>query len=260
MRLIPTLHFNTMNFYERYLKGETISVYRDINKLNYNTLSSEQKKEIEKVLSETFERVAFNLKIIYEELLNIDYLFKTECKYNFEKPLHKPLENTESLIEKLDFSVSPFGFVPLSLKYFYRIVGGVNFVWDFETNEKLMWHMADPIQIFSLDSIVEEVTNEYWKEYIEQYVNDEDFGCAFLDLSADDLHKDNISGGQPYAMEITKYQSVDARFMNEPNETTFINYLRICFENCGFSGIKRPDIHNEYEEFFNKVKPQLRKI
>ncbi|MBO0593951.1 hypothetical protein I2486_21335 [Cellulophaga sp. E16_2] len=248
-----------MNYHERYLGGETISVYKEIENLDFSTLNSNDKKDIDKVLTETFERVDFNLKIIYNELIAIGYLFKTEHKFNFEKPLHKPLENTESLIKKLDIAVSPFGLVPLSLKYFYRIVGGVNFVWDFETNEKFMWDMADPIQVASLDSIAEEVTTKYWKEDIQQYVDDEEFGCAFLDLSADDLHKDNASGGQPYSLKITRKQTIDGRFMNEPNDTTFISYLRICFDNCGFPGI-RTDSNNEYQGFFNKVKPQLKKI
>jgi len=249
-----------MNLYERYLNGETKAVYDDISKLGSNAFNNSHRKEVEKVMQETFERVLFNLKIIYKELVNIGYLFKTDFEFNYEKPLHSPLKNTESLIERLDLAVKDFGFVPLSLKYFYRIVGGVNFVWDFETNKKFMWDMADPIQVSSLDSIVEEVTTEYWKEDIQQYVDDEDFACAFLDLSADDLHKDNVSGGQPYAIEITREPTIDSKFMNEPNETTFINYLRICFENCGFSGITRSDTNNNYQAFFDKVKPQLKKI
>ncbi|MFD2564687.1 hypothetical protein [Aquimarina rubra] len=249
-----------MNLYERYLNGETKAVYDDIYKLGSKAFDDLHKKEVEKVMKETFDRVLFNLNIIYNELINIGYLFKKDFEFNFEKPLHTPLENTEPLIKKLELAVKDFGFIPLSLKYFYRIVGGVNFVWDFETNEEFMWNMSDPIQVSSLDSLVEEVTSKYWKEDIQQYVNDENFGCAFLNISADDLHKDNVSGGQPYAIEITREPSVDARFMNEPNETTFINYLRICFENCGFPGITRPNTNNEYQAFFNKVKPQLKQI
>lgn len=249
-----------MSLYERYINGETKAVYDDINKLCFKSLNDFERNDIEKVIEETFERVSYNLSIIYRELINIGYQFKKECKFNFEKPIHPPLENTEPLIKQLELTVKDFGFIPLSLKYFYRIVGGVNFVWDFETNDEFMWEMADPIQVASIDSIVEEVTSEYWKEDIQQYVDDEDFGCAFLDISADDLHKDNVSGGQPYAIKITKEPTVDSRFMNEPNDTTFINYLRICFENCGFPGISRPDTNNDYQAFFNRVKPQLKKI
>ena len=94
----------------------------------------------------------------------------------------------------------------------------------------------------------------------QQYVDDEYFGCAFLNLSADDLHKDNTSGGEPYAIEITKEQTIDARFMNEANETTFINYLRICFDHCGFPGMIGTNINDDFKDFHDKVKPQLLKI
>jgi len=233
-----------MNLYQRYLNGETKAVYDDIYTLGSKAFDDIYRREVEKVMEETFKRVGFNLTIIYNELMNLGYLFKSDFKFNFEKPLHPPLENTEALLEKLELAVKDFGFVPLSLKYFYQLVGGVNFTWDFETNKKLMWDMADPIQVSSLDSLVEVVTNKYWKEDMQQYLDDSDFGCAFLEISADDLHKDNVSGGQPYTVEITRQPAVDARLMNEPNGTTFINYLRICFENCGFPGITRPDTTN----------------
>lgn len=216
--------------------------------------------DVEKVLTETFERVAHNLDIIYSELKSINYLFKSEPEYNFERPLHKPLPDTKILLEKLDNVVRPYGFVPLSLKFFYKIVGGVNFVWDYEKNGDIMWEMADPIQISSLDAVVGEVTDDYWQEYIQEYVDHEIFGNAFLNLAADSLHKDNISGGPAYAMQITNEPSIDGNFMNEPNETTFINYLRICFEYCGFPGLTADVINNDYEVFFDKVKPQLKLI
>jgi len=249
-----------MTLYDRYLNGQTKQVYQDIYELGENAFSAPYFSDIEKVLNETFLRVDYNLNIIYNELKQINYLFKTDPTYNFEKPLHKPLSNTEFLLEQLDEAVKPFGYVPLSLKFFYKIVGGVNLVWDYDTNEDLLWNMADPIQIASLDAVVETVTEEWWKDEIQQYADDEEFGVAFLELSADDLHKDNVSGGQAYALQITERPSIDSKFMNEPNNTTFIDYLRICFENCGFPGITRPDMQNKYQDFFDQVKPQLKPI
>ncbi len=249
-----------MNFYKRYLKGETITVYNEIDKLDYDALSIRQKEDIHNVLIETFERVSFNLNVIYKALLDIHYLFKTEVKFNFQKPIHSPLKNTDLLLEQLNIAVKPFGYVPLSLQYFYKIVGGVNFIWDFETNENFMWNMADPIQIYSLDSVVEVVTGQYWKEEIQEYIEDKNFGYAFIELSPDDLHKDNVSGGSPYAIKINRKQKVDAEFINEPNETSFINYLRICFEHCGFMGLEKLNGNDEYDDFVNKVNPQLKKI
>ncbi len=249
-----------MNLHDRYLNGEYKAVYNDIYKLKDQALNIEYKKEVEQVLIETFERVAFNLQIIYRELLNIGYAFNLDATVNFEKAIHKPLKDTELLLGQLDLAVQPFGFVPLSLKYFYRIVGGVNFVWNFEAKKQLMWDMADPIQVASLDSLVDEVMHEYWKEDIQLYVDDVNFGCAFLYLSADEFHKDNVSGGEAYAIEITKEKSIDARFMNEANQTTFVDYLRICFENCGFPGMSKETDDKNYQMFVDKIKPQLKMI
>ncbi|WP_205942934.1 hypothetical protein [Pedobacter frigidisoli] len=138
-----------MTFYERYINGNTEEVYQEIYALKQDAFLPENLPEIEKVLTETFKRVAYNLDIIYKELKVFGYLFKPEPIYNFDKPLHKPLPDTAILLEKLDHAVKPFGYVPLSMKFFYRIVGGVNFVWDYETNEDFMWDMADPIQVAS---------------------------------------------------------------------------------------------------------------
>jgi hypothetical protein len=249
-----------MTLYERYLDGQTKQVYEKISQLGEEAFSVAYFTDMEKVLSETFQRVAYNLHVIYEELKQRNYLFKTDPQYNFEKPLHSPLPDTDFLLKQLDRAVKPFGYIPLSLKYFYKIVGGVNFVWDYDINENFLWNMADPIQIASLDNVIETVTDEYWKEKMQEYLDDEEFGVAFLELSADDLHKDNVSGGPPYSLQLTKRPSIDSKFLNEHNETTFINYLRICFENCGFPGIAKPHLQNDYKKFFDRVKPLLKSI
>jgi hypothetical protein len=159
-----------MTLYDRYLNGQTEQVYQEIYALGQDAFLPDYLTDIEKVLTETFQRVSYNLDIIYKELKEIKYLFKTNPVNNYEKPLHKPLPDTGFLIQQLDNAVKSFGYFPLSLKYFYKIVGGVNFVWDYETNEDFMWDMADPIQIASLDAVVETVTHKYWEEDIQQYV------------------------------------------------------------------------------------------
>ena len=239
-----------MTLYEQYKSGKTREVFTEIQKLGQDAFLPEKFEEVEAVLVETFERVAYNLEIIYSELKNINYVF-------FDRPYHKPLPNTDKLLNKLDRAVKDFGFVPLSLKYFYKIVGGVDFAWNYNKESIIPWEAADPIQISSLDEIVSYVTGKYWKENIQDYVDDETFGFAFLELAADDLHKDNISGGSPYSLKIGKTPTIDNDFENEPHNTTFIDYLRICFDYCGFSG--NPD-NESYREFVEKVKPKLKQI
>jgi hypothetical protein len=247
-----------MTLYERYINGQTEKVYEDIFALNEDAFSITHLPDIEKVLTETFERVSYNIDIIYSELKNIDYLFKKDCKYNFQRPVVKPLTNTDELLVKLDSVVKPFGFIPLSLKMFYKIVGSCNFGWDYETNEDIIWPCADPLQIISLDDLVSEVTNEDNLSYMTDGYEKERY--TSLQLAADYLHKDNISGGPPYSLLITKDRSVDGLFLNEEHNTSFINYLRICFENCGFSRISDSGYDNDNQSFFSKVKPQLKSI
>ena len=66
-----------MTLYDRYISGETETVYEDIYKLGGDAFDENNFADIEKVLTVTFERVAYNLDIIYKELTNINYLFKT---------------------------------------------------------------------------------------------------------------------------------------------------------------------------------------
>ena len=247
-----------MTLYERYINGQTEQVYKDIYALGQDAFLPENLPDIENVLRETFQRVAYNLDIIYSELKNIDYVFKTKFEYNFQRPLVKPLANTEELLLKLENAVQPFGFVPLSLKMFYRIVGACNFAWDYDTNEEYIWQYADPIQIGCLDDVVSEVSNEGYLIGLREYYAEN--GFVSLQLAADYFHKDNTSGGPAYSLKITETQSIDAEFLNEEHDTTFINYLRICFDNCGFSRITNPESNNNYQAFFDKVKPQLKPI
>jgi hypothetical protein len=247
-----------MTLYDRYLSGEIETVYEDIYKLGEDAFLETNFADIEKVLTETFERVAYNLDIIYKELTTINYLFKADFEFNFECPLIKPLADTDNLLARLDKSVGQFGFVPFSLKMFYKIVGACNFGWDYETNEDFIWQCADPIQITSLDDLISEVTDEDNLENLKEYYEDE--GFVSLQLSADYLHKDNISGGQPYSLQLTSTPSIDGQLLNEEHNTTFINYLRICFDNCGFSRITKPENNNNYQSFFEKVRPQLKRI
>ncbi|WP_207420063.1 hypothetical protein [Desertivirga brevis] len=247
-----------MSFIDRYNKGETIGVYSEILSLGQQAFSEQYYMDVEAVVTEIMNRAGFNLGIIHNALRKRNYNFKKDSQNNFEKPLIEPLKNATELLCELEKVVDPFGSIPLSLKLFYQVVGSCSFEWDYKTNKDNPWEGADPIQITSLDSLVEQVTDEYWSEEIRG--NKEEYGVPFLELSADYLHKDNISGGEAYSIEITPIKTVDSRFLFEENGTSFINYLRIIFENCGFGRtahlVGRPD----FDSYFKEVSPKLKRI
>lgn len=251
-----------MTLLERYKSGETIEVYNEIYKLGEKAFEKDKFQEIEAVLVETMERVKYNLEIIHDALININYLLKSEYECTSDYPIAKPLKNIDKLLNKLDKLVKPFGYVPLSVKTFFKIAGSCNFVWNYETNDNLTWEYADPIQINAIDDIIEEMINGEWTDMMRENLEDEDFEnqSAYIEFSADYYHKDNASGGRPYAIEITTKPSIDSQVLFEEHQTTFINYLRLCFDNCGFLRIKETGYNNDFEKFFDLVKPRLKEI
>jgi hypothetical protein len=238
-----------MNLLERYLQGDTLSVYEEIEKLGGDAFKPEFYPIVEAVLTETFSRVSKNLEIIHAELTKINYCFNKQTNYDFEHPILKPLPNVERLLAKMDAAVKRVGYVPLSLKLFYKIVGSCNFAWDYDENPEIPWEGADPIQIAPISDLLSE---------LEGFEDDDDF--RELCVSADYFHKDNISGGPPYSIEITKKPQIDSNFLNEEHNTTFINYLRLTMEGCGFSRTGEISDKNDFIVFSRKVGPMLNKI
>lgn len=59
-----------------------------------------------------------------------------------------------------------------------------------------------------------------------------------LSLSPDDCHKYGISGSGPYSIKVP-CRAFDTMLLYEEHETTFVNYLRICFQWAGFPGLER---------------------
>lgn len=91
------------------------------------------------------------------------------------------------------------------------------------------------------DPLVVQPYFDEWEEAAE-YAGEE---CSptELSLAPDDLHKANISGGDPYGMKIPD-PAADAIFTDR-NRLLFVDYLRLAFQWGGFPGwaghSKRPD-------------------
>ena len=249
-----------MDLYEKYMDGETELTCKELLELEDQIYDTKVFFEVDKVLTEIFSRVAYNSEIIFKELKDIHYCFWSDSELNRSFPIRKPPPNSNNFLTKVEFEVKQFGHIPLSLSYFYSIVGSLNFTWNYEKKEEVKWPGIDPLQIIAIDDLYDQVTNKYWKEEMLDYLKDEDYNSAILELSGDYLHKDNISGGPPYSIKITKKPSIDSLILNLPDKLGFIDYLRICFENCGFYRVNGLNSNPEFIKFVDKVKPNLKKI
>jgi len=239
-----------MNLLEKYLNGDTILVYNEIERMGERAFEKDNLQEVNAVLRETMNRVAFNLEVIYGALKEVNYCFNKNPRYDFEYPLLKPKEGVGSLIARLEKIIGGYGYVPLSLKMFYEIVGSCNFTWDYDEIPHIPWEGADPIQIRPITDLLSEAEG----------LDPDDDEPMGLPVSADYYHKDNISGGPPYSIELTPQPQIDSQLINEENDTTFIKYLRITLGCCGFS---RPDAAThlpDFIQYLDKVGPLLKPI
>jgi len=233
-----------MSFIERYLKGDTERVYAEIYQLKEDAFDPLIFPDVNLVLQETFKRVAFNLGIIHEELIIAKYLFYQDTGYDWQKPLLKPPTDTDNLLLVLKSRVKNVGYIPLSLEYFYKMVGSCNLCWDYKKNSEIPWEGADPLDIPPLKDLLEMVYDEYDNDDIL--------------LSGDDLQKDNVSGGC-YNLELVKSPAIDSVLFHSNWNIPFIEYLRITFDNCGFSMADQCN-YESLNLFCKKVKPKLRSI
>jgi hypothetical protein len=238
-----------MNLLDRYLQDDGLKIYKEIEHMGPEALGKGNAEMVEAVIRETMTRVAYNLGIIYSGLVAENYCFQKTIRFDFEYPLLEPLPNVKDLIWKLEKKVKKFGCVPMSLKLFYEIVGSCNLAWDYTTSEQIPWEGADPLQISPITNQLQEIED---KEF-----EDDDPG---LPVSADYLHKDNISGGPAYQVELTVKPQSDSRFLNEEHDTTFVNYLRIVMDGCGFSRTGSVRHLDSYIQFSKKIKPLLKPI
>jgi hypothetical protein len=238
-----------MQLLERYLKGETESVYEDIYNLGSGALNPEIFPEVEFILIETFRRVRYNLEIIYKELLLENYLFTSPVEFDWQKPLTGPDPNTEKLLLEIKNKLGNNGDIPISLKHFYRQVGSCNFCWDYKTNDDIPWEYADPIDIPPLRNLI---------EMVDGYEGDYDFDEEGILISGDYYTKDNVSGSA-YSIQITNSPKVDSLIMHEEWDIPFIEYLRTTFKNCGFSMADRLD-YETLNSFCERVRPKLQQI
>lgn len=140
-----------------------------------------------------------------------------------------PNAKTAALLKKLEKAAG--GPMPISLRAWYEQVGGVSLNGSHSVinprESKEPSYAADPLMVAPPQDLIEMLEME----------EDED-GEIRLWIAPDDLHKANVSGGDPYSIAIPNARA-DALFEDEWHHTTFVKYLRIAFQWGGFPGWQR---------------------
>lgn len=230
-----------MNLFKRYNLGEQETVWQEIYGYNSN-LVQENYDDIILVLNETMCRIEYNLNFIKKHL---EYRYG----YKFSDTKEKEID-----IKKLEKKVLNWGFIPLSLIFFYKHIGSIDLSQKKEAENKI--YLGDPLYIESIDGVFELLDDGSWEEAMEEKMEDEPYS---LIISPDLFHKENLSGGQSYSIELTPAKKIDSFILNTKyGNLYFIEYLRLCFLYGGFPNfLEFNKDENSYLEF---MRANLKKI
>ena len=146
--------------------------------------------------------------------------------------LNLPSTHIHNLLKELEDDI---GTIPLSLYAWYEMVGSVNFIGDIpeswlkylqgnqpQITKQSIWKL-DPLFVDSFENIIAEIRNIRPSKAIA------------IRIAPDKFTKNASSGGSDYAVAIPDGHA-DALLLGEEHHTTFVNYLRICFQWGGFPG------------------------
>ncbi|MFL5386100.1 MAG: hypothetical protein ACJ8GN_26595 [Longimicrobiaceae bacterium] len=220
-----------MDSLERYLNGEHERVWSEFQALGPAVRNEPHLSAARAVGAETMRRVRRNCEMLVDRLRAAGYVFGIypdgSDGYYSEGPLVAPSDATRAALARLEARVGP---LPLSLVAFWEEVGLVDLV-----GMRRSWpERLDPLVVGGPAEVLAELDD--WEE--DQ--GDEDEPEPFEGgLAPDDLHKDNVSGGPPYGVQLP-YASADFRFLNERHDLFFVPYLRLAILRCGgFPGLDR---------------------
>lgn len=215
-----------MNYLERYRNGEYEQVWSELQALGPAVRQEPYYSQASEVAAETMRRVRRNCERIVARLRSLGYAFGVypdgSRGYYTEGPLVRPTAETREDFGELEEETGPF---PLSLTAFWQEVGSVDLVgmhpgWPTLLDPLVVYPPAAGLSDIGSEEAVDEIT-----------------GQVQVSLAPDDLHKDNISGGAPYAVALPD-ASADFVLLNERHEMFFVPYLRLAILRWGgFPGL-----------------------
>jgi hypothetical protein len=284
------------SYLERYQNGEYIQVWDELVALGDQVWTEPLYSDARAVANETMRRARHNVELLTERLKKLDYDFLYP-----DAVLSAPSAEQVADLDKFERKV---GRIPLSLRAWVEVVGGVNFM---GTYPRLSYYAAGfnpfagmvmgnagkpetldlrnlmqsiqsgsadlPPQLNNMLNAFQKLTGqnifgggepakakkprkeiaeedqamsdplvvEFSEISVDAYEEWQDYeeGEPFVvDVAPDIFHKSNISGGDPYWIELPK-AAADATLLNtEWGEFTFVQYLRLSFEWGGFPGLQ----------------------
>ena len=216
----------------RYRAGQHEQVWHELRQLGAAVREAENRTEAQLVCDEMAVRARHNIEVIVERLTQDGFRFHTND--DEQTPVKPHIPPTQTAAQHAEWLEQRFGPVPLTLLSWVRLVGDV---WLVGTHPE--WQKsasADPLVIQIEGShhphgSIRDYFNEEWEQWHES-AEDPEAGLFILPLAPDRLHKENVSGGSPYGMQLPD-SCADGLFRAE-SALSFVEYLNWVFHRAGF--------------------------
>ena len=218
-----------------YKSGAHEDVWKELARAGPAVFEPPLAKEAEAVARETVRRARANVERLVERLGAAGWKFRfpmtgPPTNYCVYAP---PRRDVDAKIRELESLCGP---LPLSLRMWWRTVGTVCFMRQpvFEAP------LPDPLVIGPIEDVIRDA-----REWLDDERRRGDEPVYRAPLAPDEMHKDEISGGAPYELELPN-RSADGRLLNEWHDTTFVGYLREAFRWGGLPGYARSPARRSY--------------
>ncbi|CAL78659.1 hypothetical protein BRADO4957 [Bradyrhizobium sp. ORS 278] len=230
---------------KRYLAGEFDQVWREIRA--YPLIEGEFRDEVMEVADATMRRVAQNADLIASRLEAVGWQALSSEYQGLRTP---PATGDEAIFARIvEISGAP---IPPTLLAFWRVVGGINWVWDYNSKDhppdlgfSLPSEEHDALCV-DAPSVITYLFDEWIYQKASICPNAEHH--LRIDLAPDYLHKANISGGSPYCIRVPFF-GADPLFSDERHGLPFLDYLRLAFRWAGFPGLDRHAARRDVQDF-----------
>ena len=239
-----------MTLLSRYEGGDFRAVWQEIR--SHTHLEGTFRAEVLEVAEAAMKRVARNADALASRLA--DHGWKPLSPK--VTPLRtRPVRGDHGVYSRLEeLTGAP---IPPTLLAFWKVVGGINLVWDYRSEEPVP-DLGVALDMDEMDPLCVHAASAITYQFNEWEFYEERSGAHRIDLAPDYLHKANISGGRPYAI-LLPHAGADPVFAYERHALPFLDYLRLAFKWAGFPGLEdhadRRDVQRFVEEFGRGLEP-----
>lgn len=215
----------------RYERGEHLAVWAEIRAAG--PIGGAFREEVLEVAEASMRRVAANVDLIAERLEARGW--RTLSGEGFR--IAPSAQDAPVVAEMERLSGAP---IPPTLLAFWRVVGGVDFIWDYRSaapapdlGTDLPMDQMDPLCVAAAHQLAYQLGE--WEDQIRERkgLSAELHEPFEIELAPDIDHKMNCSGGPPYSVEVP-WLGADPAFETARHHLPFLDYLRLSVRWAGF--------------------------